>query len=45
LRVVRDPVVAARKLGELRAELLQRRERVAEAPDEEARDQNGPCAS
>jgi hypothetical protein len=45
LRVVRDPVAALGQLRELRAELFERRERVVEAPDEDARDQKGPRAS
>jgi hypothetical protein len=45
LRLVRDPVVARREQRQPVAQLVERRRRVVEAPDEDARDQNGPRAS
>jgi hypothetical protein len=45
LRLVRDPDVALRKRGQVLAELLERRLRVEEVPDQDPRDQNGPRGS
>jgi hypothetical protein len=44
-RVVQDPAVVVRQLGQVVAELVERRLRVADVPDEDARDQKGPRAS
>jgi hypothetical protein len=45
LRLVRDPDVALRQRRQVLAELLERRLRVEEVPDQDARDQNGPLGS
>jgi hypothetical protein len=39
LRVVRDPTVAVGQLRQVRAQLVERRRRVVEVPDQDARDQ------
>jgi hypothetical protein len=45
LRLVRDPDVALGQRGQVLAQLLERRLRVEQVPDEDARDQNGPLGS
>jgi hypothetical protein len=45
LRLVRDPDVALGKRGQVLAQLLERRFRIVEVPDQDPRDQNGPRGS
>ena len=45
LRLVCDPDVAAGERGQVLAQLLERRLRVEEVPDQDSRDQNGPRGS
>jgi hypothetical protein len=45
LPLVRDPDVALRQPGQVLAQLLERRLRVEQVPDQDPRDQNGPLGS
>jgi hypothetical protein len=45
LRRVRDPAVAVRQFRQMPADLVERRLRLVEVPDEDARDQKWPRGS
>jgi hypothetical protein len=45
LRLVRDPAVVVGEVGQVLAQLVERRLRVEEVPDEDARDQKCPRGS